>query len=80
MSEHLRTQIDQEFETFTRRNFESPTSCRNLDQIRFYVHELCLKIDELESRFHYVPAGAFSLLAQYNACQNNMSHVDFRDL
>lgn len=80
MSEHLRTQIDHEFETFTRQNFEMPTSCRNLDQIRFYVHELCLKIDELESRFHYVPVGAFALLAQYNTCQNNMSHVDFRDL
>ncbi len=79
MNEHLRTQIDQEFELFTRRNFESPMSCRNLDQIRFYVHELCLKIDELESRFHYVPHGAFTLLAQYNACQNTMSHVDFRD-
>jgi hypothetical protein len=27
-----------------------------------------------------VPTDAFALLAQYNACQNNMSHVDFRDL
>jgi hypothetical protein len=27
-----------------------------------------------------VPHDAFTLLAQYNACQNNMSHVDFRDL
>jgi hypothetical protein len=44
------------------------------------VRELCIKIDELESRFHYVPDRAFSLLAQYNACQNNMSHVEFRDI
>jgi hypothetical protein len=26
-----------------------------------------------------VPHGAFALLAQYNACQNNLSHVDFKD-
>jgi hypothetical protein len=79
MSDFERKKIELELKTFTSRNFEKPSECRNLDQIRFYVRELCLKIEELEARFHYVPQWAYSLLAQYNSRQNTMISVDFRN-
>lgn len=69
--------IEAEFRTFTSRNFEKPADCRNLEQIRFYVQELCQKIEEHELRFNYVPNWAYALLAQYNAKQNGMLHVEF---
>lgn len=79
MSDFERKRIEMELKEFTFRNFEKPSECRNLDQIRFYVRELCLKIEELEGRFNYVPQWAYSLLAQYNSIQNNMVHVEFRN-
>jgi hypothetical protein len=79
MSDYERKRIELDLKTFTSRNFEKPSECRNLDQIRFYVRELCLKIEELESKFHYVPQWAYSLLAQYNSRQNSMISVDFRN-
>ena len=72
-----RKRIETEFRNFTSRNFERPGDCRNLEQIRFYVRELCQKIEELELRFNYVPNWAYVLLAQYNAKQNGMLHMDF---
>jgi hypothetical protein len=77
MSEFERNKIELELRSFTSRNFERPSDCRNPEQIRFYVSELCAKIQELESRFKYVPNWAYSLLAQYNARQNGMIHVEF---
>jgi hypothetical protein len=78
MSEYERKRIEIDLRAFTLKNFEKPSECRNLDQIRFYVRELCMKIEELESRFNYVPQWAYSLLAQYNSRQNSMIHVEFR--
>jgi hypothetical protein len=78
MGEYEKKRIETELRTFTWRNFEKPSECRNLDQIRFYVQELCLKIEELEERFHYVPQWAYSLLAQYNSKQNAMTNLEFR--
>ena len=78
MSDYERKRIETDLKAFTSRNFEKPSECRNLDQIRFYVRELCLKIEELESQFHYVPQWAYSLLAQYNSRQNTMISLDFR--
>ena len=77
MSEFDRKKIEIEFKNFTAKNFERPCDCRNLEQIRFYVRELCEKIEELEGRFNYVPNWAYALLAQYNARQNGMLHVEF---
>lgn len=79
MSDYERKKIELDLKAFTSRNFEKPSECRNLDQIRFYVRELCLKIEELESQFHYVPQWAYSLLAQYNSRQNTMISFDFRN-
>lgn len=79
MKDLERKQIELELKVFTSRNFKRPASCRNLEQIRFYVRELCLKIEELEDRFDYVPSWIYSLLAQYNARQNSLIHVEFRN-
>ena len=78
MNDYERQKLELELKNFTTRNFEKPSNCRNLDQIRFYVRELCCKIEEYENRFNYVPSLAYSLLAQYNNVQNQMLYVDFR--
>ena len=79
MSDYELRKIEMDLKLFTARNFMRPGECRNLDQVRFYVRELCLKIEELEERFNYVPTWAYSLLAQYNARQNSLIHVEFRN-
>ena len=71
--------VEHELREFTARNFEKPADCKDLEQIRFYVRELCLKIEELEKKFEYVPSSAYSLLAQYNSQQNLMISKDFRN-
>lgn len=68
---------DTDFLNFTKRNFESPSNCRNIDQIRFYVRELCLKIEDHERRFNYVPAWAYTLLTQYNHAYDQLVYVQF---
>ena len=78
MSNFERKKLEMDLRNFTDRNFESPSNCRNIDQIRFYVKELCLKIEEYESRFNFVPSSAYSLLAQYNLVQNQLIHIEFR--
>ena len=70
-------QVEREFKNFTSRDFERPADCRNIDQTRFYVRELCLRIEEYENRFNYVPQWAYSLLAQYNLVQNRILQVEF---
>jgi hypothetical protein len=72
-----RKKVDSELSNFTSRNFEKPADCKDLEQIRFYVRELCLKIEELEKRFEYVPGTAYTLLAQYNSKQNSIINNDF---
>ncbi|MEQ8425766.1 MAG: hypothetical protein RIA63_13705 [Cyclobacteriaceae bacterium] len=79
MSQIEQAQIETDLKKFTERNFESPRKCRNPDQIRYDVRELCTKIEEYESRFNYVPVWAYSLLAQYNQIQNEMVYVQFRN-
>jgi hypothetical protein len=51
----------------------SPVSStvKNVDEIRFYVRDLCFKIEELENIFEYVPASSYDLLAKYNTVQNS---------
>lgn len=77
MSIFERNKIESDLKKFTDRNFESPRKCKNPDQIKYYVKELCTKIEECEKRFNYVPNWAYSLLAQYNQIQNEMVYVEF---
>ena len=79
MSEFEKKKLDQEFQKFTKRNFENPKRCKNLDQIRFYVQELSSKMDEFKKRFNYVPNNAYSLLSQYNTIQNQMVFANFKN-
>jgi hypothetical protein len=79
MTDYERKKIEAELKNFAYRNFVTPAACRNLEQIRFYVRELCLKIDELEGTFNYVPQWAYALLAQYNAQQNSIIQLEFRN-
>ena len=79
MSDYQRRKIELELKMFTTKNFERPGDCKNLDQIRFYIRELANKIDELEKSSNYVPGWAYSLLAQYNARQDRVMLVEFRN-
>ncbi len=77
MTQYERQKIDLELRQFAHRNFERPSDCRNLEQIRFYIRELCTLIDNYEKRSTYVPEWVYALLAQYNARQNSFLYVDF---
>ncbi len=77
MSDFEKITYELELKNFTVRNFEKPSNCRDAAQIRFYVRELCLKIEDYERRFNYVPQWAYSLLNQYTAVQNSMLHIEF---
>jgi hypothetical protein len=78
MTEYEQKKIEMELKAFTSKNFEKPSDCKNAEQIRFYVQELCNRIQDLEHRFNYAPDWAYALLAQYNAKQNVMITVAFR--
>ncbi len=75
-----RKKIESELNAFALRNFERPSDCKDLEQIRFYIRELCVKIEDLEKRFEYVPHTAYKLLAQYNQKQNSIITRDFDNL
>jgi hypothetical protein len=59
------------------RNSVRPSDCRNLAQIRFYIGELCEKIEDYKRRFNYVPNAAHALLSRYNSRQNSILYQDF---
>lgn len=77
MTEFEKKKIEMELRSFTSAHFERPSACRNPEQIRYYVSELCKLIASYEKRFQYVPAEVYSLLAQYNARQNSILYKDF---
>lgn len=77
MSPFDEKKLDLEIRSFVSRNFEKPHHCKNLEQIRFYISELCHKIEEYRMRFNHVPNSAYALLAQYNARQNSILNVEF---
>lgn len=77
MSEYERQKIDLKLRQFANRHFEKPPNCKNLEQIRYYIHELCQVIEAYEKRCNYVPKWIYSLLAEYNARQNSFLCEDF---
>lgn len=78
MSEFEKKRLEKEFNRFTKKNFEVPKKCKNHEQIRYYVRELSLKMDEFKNRFNYVPQSAYTLLAQYNMLQNKFVYSNFK--
>ncbi len=79
ITEHERKKLEADLRVFTARNFVRPAECKNLEQVRFYVRELCMKIEELETKFDFVSPSAYSLLAQYNMRQNAIIDGDSRN-
>jgi hypothetical protein len=77
MSEFEKKKLEMELKSFVSKNFERPADCNNLDQVRFYIRELCVRIEDYQQRFSYAPELAFLLLAQYNARQNSMLYKDY---
>lgn len=80
MTAYERVLIELELKAFTVKNFEKPSECRNLNQIKFYSAELCLKIEEYENRFNFAPAWAYTLLEQYTLQQNLLSERSTKTL
>lgn len=78
MGKKARPSVEAELRHFTSQNFVQPSECRNLDQIRFYITELCAKIQDLERAGQYVPTWVYKLLSQYNARQNALILLDFK--
>lgn len=79
MSEFEKKRLDDEFMSFVKRNFEKPRKCQNLEQLRFYISELSVKVDDLKNRFNYVPDPAYRMLSQYNAILNRMVYMNFKN-
>lgn len=79
MTDYERVEIESQLKSFTLRHFERPSACRDLEQVRFYVRELCVRIEDLEGRFNYVPEWAYHLLEQYSAQQDAMVSSAFRN-
>ena len=79
MSRYEQKRMEMEFERFTRMNFEKPAKCKSLVQIRYYIKELSVKIDELKHAFNYVPNNAYTLLNQYNSKQNTLIFSNFQE-
>jgi hypothetical protein len=77
MSEFEKKHLELELKNFTARNFVRPSECQNLDQIRFYIQELCTRIEDYKRRFNYVPGTAYALLSQYNSKQNAILYREF---
>jgi len=77
VSDYEKHRLDEELKSFVSRNFIRPNYCNNLDQIRFYVRELCKKIEEYQARFDYVPQHAYVILNQYNMAQNRLIQQEF---
>jgi len=77
MSEFEKRSLELEVRRFASRNFTKPSECRNLDQVRYYIQELCTRIEDYKRRFNYVPMAAYALLSQYNSKQNTLLYHDF---
>jgi len=72
--------LEQEFNKFTRMNFDKPQRCRSIGQIRYYMQELTDKIYEFKNSFNHVPGSAYTLMSQYNAAQNRLIHKNYQEV
>ena len=80
MSDYEKEIIDLELRLVVFKKFEKPSRCTDLEDIRHYVHELCITIEDYKKRFDYVPAFAYTLLSKYNARQNRILNNEFHNL
>jgi hypothetical protein len=78
MSDFERKKQELEFKSFAARNFVKPSECKNLEQVRYYLQELISKMEQMRLA-GFIPEHAYTLLAQYNAAQNRLLTVDFKN-
>jgi hypothetical protein len=78
MNDYHRKRIEMEWKEFIHSNFEKPSVCRNLEQIRYYIREITLRMESEKKVHDYVPDWAYGMLAQYNAVQNKILLADFK--
>ena len=77
MNDYYRKRSEIEWKDFIHSNFEKPSACRNLEQIRYYIHEITHRIAAEKKVNGYVPDWAYTILAQYNEAQNKILLADF---
>ncbi|HLF36019.1 MAG TPA: hypothetical protein VI583_17380 [Cyclobacteriaceae bacterium] len=70
--------IEKEFRRFAKSALISPGKCKKLDQTRHNIYILHKKINELDSRFNYVPDDARLLFNEYQLIQDRMLFENFR--
>jgi hypothetical protein len=78
MNDYQQKRIEMEWKEFVHSNFEKPSACRNLEQIRYYIREITLRMEAEKKRHDYVPDWAYAILAQYNDVQNKILLADFQ--
>ena len=79
MSKYEKRVLEIEFQKFTRMNFEKPSKCKSLGQIRYYIKELTDKMEDTKRKWNYVPALAYTLLSQYNTRQNALIFSNYQE-
>jgi hypothetical protein len=72
MTPYEQKKLDMEFRSYLSENFDKPSDCRDLDQLRLYINALCNKIEEYSMRYNYVPGTAYWHLTEYNSRQNQL--------
>ena len=72
-----RRKIELELRNLISESLQKPSECKNLEQIRYCIQQVCLRIEQLEAESHTVPQWLYALLAQYNARQNSILLADF---
>jgi len=80
MKSHIPEKTDTEINNGVSPNAEIQSSFKNVEEIRFYVRDLCFKIEELENRFDYVPASSYNLLAKYHTLQDSSTEKNFHTI
>jgi hypothetical protein len=78
MNDYQQKRIEMEWKEFVLSNFERPCACRNLEQIRYYIREITIRMASEKKRHDYVPDWAYAMLAQYNDVQNKILLADFQ--
>ena len=70
--------IEREFKRFAKSMLISPGKCKELDQTRYSIFVLHNKINELNSRFNYVPDHARLLFNEYQSIQDRMIFENYK--
>lgn len=78
MNDYQQKRIEMEWKAFIHSNFEKPAACKNLEQIRYYIREITLRMESEKQRHDFVPDWVYTTLAQYNEAQNRILLADFQ--